>query len=71
MNDDSRINFSDTTLIKSIKDNLEKVKYGEVSLTLRIHDGRVVSVTNSVTENTITKGGNQKREKSMCCRGVA
>ena len=59
MTENPQPTFSDTSILKNLKDNVKKVKYGEVSVTLRIHDARIVSVTNSVTENTITKGGGQ------------
>jgi hypothetical protein len=36
--------------------NIETIKYGEVVLSLRIHDGRISSITQSVTKNTIYKG---------------
>ena len=62
MTEKSQASFYETTLVKSLKENAEKVKFGEVSLTLRIHDGRIVAVTNSVTENTIQKGGTRVQQ---------
>ena len=33
-------------------ENVAKIRYGSVSAILKIHDGRVVDVTHSITENT-------------------
>ena len=33
-------------------ENASKIRYGSVSATLKIHNGRVVDVTHSTTENT-------------------
>jgi hypothetical protein len=33
-------------------ENAEKIRYGSVSATLKIHNGRVVDVTHSTTEST-------------------
>ena len=33
-------------------ENAAKIRYGSVSATLKIHDGRVTDVTHSITENT-------------------
>jgi hypothetical protein len=33
-------------------ENATKIRYGSVSAVLKIHDGRVVDVTHSTTENT-------------------
>jgi hypothetical protein len=38
-----------------LSNNLQNVRYGIVAVSLRIHDGRVVDVTHSVTENTREK----------------
>jgi hypothetical protein len=38
------------TAMSKVLDNLKAVKYGEVSVSLKIHDGRVVSVIHSVTQ---------------------
>ena len=37
-------------------ENATKIRYGSVSASLKIHDGRVVDVTHSTTENTREKG---------------
>lgn len=36
-------------------DNATKIRYGSVSATLNIHNGRVVDVTHSTTESTREK----------------
>jgi len=33
-------------------ENATKIRYGSVSVTLKIHDGRVVSIIHTTTENT-------------------
>ena len=38
-------------IVPRISENVDNVRYGTVSVTLRIHDGRVVDITHSVTEN--------------------
>jgi hypothetical protein len=38
------------TVMSKVPDNLKTVKYGDVSVTLKIHDSRVVSVVHSVTQ---------------------
>ena len=37
-------------------ENATKIRYGSVSATLKIHDGRVVDITHSTTESTREKG---------------
>ena len=39
-------------IAKRLCENAEKIRYGSVSATLKIHDGRVVDVTHSTTEST-------------------
>jgi hypothetical protein len=39
-------------IAERICENASKIRYGSVSATLKIHDGRVVDVTHSTTENT-------------------
>ena len=36
-------------------ENAAKIRFGSVSATLKIHDGRVTDVTHSITENTKEK----------------
>jgi hypothetical protein len=33
-------------------ENLSRIRYGQVSVTLKIHDGRVADITHTVTEST-------------------
>ena len=42
-------------IAERICENITKIRYGSVSTTIKIHDGRIVDVTHSTTEN--------KREK--------
>jgi len=44
------------TLIETLLKNADSVRFGEVILSLKIHDSRIVSVTHTVTNNTIHKG---------------
>jgi hypothetical protein len=47
----------ETSLLKiarTLAENISHIQYGEASVTLKVHTGRVVSVTHSVTENTRT-----------------
>jgi hypothetical protein len=39
-------------VLDQLFENAMKVKYGEVSVTLKIHDGRVAAVTHTTTEST-------------------
>jgi len=41
-----------TKIAERLCENATKIRYGSVSATLRIHDGRVLDVTHSMTENT-------------------
>ena len=41
-------------------ENIGKIRYGSVSATLRIHNGRVIDVTHSTTEST------REQEKRKC-----
>jgi hypothetical protein len=41
-----------TNIAERICENAAKIRYGSVSATLKIHDGRVVDVTHSTTEST-------------------
>jgi hypothetical protein len=47
-------NNSSTFLLitQTLKENVSHIKYGEASVNLKVHAGRVVSVTHSLTENT-------------------
>ena len=40
------------SIAERLCENAAKIRYGLVSATLKIHDGRVVDVTHSTTENT-------------------
>ncbi len=40
------------SIAERICENAAKIRYGSVSATLNIHDGRVVDVTHSTTEST-------------------
>jgi hypothetical protein len=40
------------TVIRNLEENLTRTQYGEVAVSFKIHAGRVVSVTHSLTENT-------------------
>jgi len=42
-------------MVEKLVENTKLVKFGEVVLSLKIHDSRVVSVTHSTTQNTIEK----------------
>ncbi|GHU30304.1 hypothetical protein FACS1894172_03310 [Spirochaetia bacterium] len=56
-----------SAIITKIAENLEGLKYGSASVQLRVHAGRVVDVTYTVTERTrendtsYTKGENDER----------
>jgi hypothetical protein len=39
-------------IAERIYENVAKIRYGSVSATLKIHNGRVVDVTHSTTEST-------------------
>jgi len=39
------------TIAERLCDNATKIRYGSVSATLKIHNGRVVDVTHSTTES--------------------
>jgi hypothetical protein len=42
-----------------ILQNAAAVRFGQVSATMRIHDGRIVDVTHTVTESTKQGGKNE------------
>jgi hypothetical protein len=37
-------------IVRRLSENLSRVRYGQVSVTLKIHDGRVADVTHTVTD---------------------
>jgi hypothetical protein len=39
-------------ITQTLVENISRVHYGESSVTLKVHAGRIVSVTYSTTENT-------------------
>ncbi|MCL1927962.1 MAG: YezD family protein [Treponema sp.] len=39
-------------IAERLYENAAKIRYGSISTTLKIHDGRVVGVFHSTTENT-------------------
>jgi hypothetical protein len=39
------------TVMSKILDNLKAVTYGDVCVSLKIHDGRVVCVTHTITQS--------------------
>jgi hypothetical protein len=41
--------------LSELNKNLEQVKYGEVSFSAKIHEGRIVAICHSKTENRIEK----------------
>jgi hypothetical protein len=40
------------SIAQTLKENLSHIKYGEASVNFKVHAGRIVSVTHSLTENT-------------------
>jgi hypothetical protein len=43
------------SLTDKISDNMSRVKFGEITLKLKIHESRVVSISQEITEKTIQK----------------
>jgi hypothetical protein len=58
---DSELQANITSMVEDIIKNVSFVQFGEVSFCLKIHDGRIVSATHSMTKNTIKNEGNKKR----------
>jgi hypothetical protein len=52
-NNENRIDF--TSMVEELIKNVSFVQFGEVSLCLKIHDGRIVSTTHSMTKNSVKK----------------
>ena len=50
-------------MVKTLWENTATIKFGEIVLALRVHDGRVVAITHSVTKNSIEKVKGDKSEK--------
>jgi len=49
------VNQTGKTIIniaERLNENAHKIRYGSVSATLKIHNGRVIDVTHSTTEST-------------------
>ena len=40
------------TIAERLCENVQKIRYGTVTASLRIHDGRVVDITHATTETT-------------------
>jgi hypothetical protein len=56
-------NINAESLVEMLLKNLDNVRFGNVSLTLHKHDGRVVSVTTTVAQQTREQlGGEIVRE---------
>ena len=49
-----------TSIAERICENAAKIRYGSVSTTLTIHNGRVISVTHSTTQSTRQQQEKQK-----------
>jgi hypothetical protein len=49
-------------VIFKMLDSLKIVKYGEIAVSLKIHDGRVVSVVHSITQTIREIKEEQKKE---------
>jgi hypothetical protein len=45
-------------IVSRLLSNAAGLKYGSVSVTAKVHDGRVVEVLYATTENTREQGGN-------------
>jgi len=45
--------------INRLFENAAKCKYGVASVALRVHDGRIVDVTHTLTESTREREGNE------------
>lgn len=52
---DNTTHVNITLMVEELVKNVALVQYGEVSLCLKIHDGRIVSTTHSLTKNSIKK----------------
>ena len=44
-------NFAFQQIAKNLVDNSSRIQYGEISVSLKIHSGRIVNITHSLTEN--------------------
>ena len=42
-------------LVETLYESLGKVRFGVITLTLKIHESNVVSISNEITEKTIHK----------------
>jgi hypothetical protein len=49
---DNQIRQKIIKIVERVYENTSKIHYGSVSATLRIHDGRIIDVTHSTTENS-------------------
>jgi hypothetical protein len=49
---DNQIGQNIIKIAERVYENAAKIRYGSVSTILKIHDGRVVDITHSTTENT-------------------
>jgi len=38
-------------LVQTLQENISRIQYGETSVCLKLHAGRIVSITHSLTEN--------------------
>jgi hypothetical protein len=49
---ENKVNQNIINIAERLCENAVKIRYGSVSATLNIHNGRVVDVTHSTTEST-------------------
>ncbi len=51
------------TITDRLFENIAKIKFGSVSVTLKIHSGRIMDITHSITESTRDTAMNFGAEK--------
>jgi hypothetical protein len=54
---DAEIYINEQGILHKLAANLGGVKFGEVAVLLKVHDGRVVAVTHTVTSSTRQSAG--------------
>ena len=51
-----------TTIVNALEENLARIQYGETTVCLKVHAGRVVSVRYSLTESVLNAVPNGEKE---------
>jgi len=53
------------SIAETLEENISRIQYGEASVSLKVHSGRIVSVTYSLTEKRKTIANEEAQKESI------